>query len=116
MIKTGHIARALLSLTIAAALPASVIWWPVADLPGLGQLTAGDLTLAFAWCLTLPLVFSRRTNKLQRIAGAILVAVVSPGLLACFGAYLYSADSPLLLEFGMYMKRFGLAAILPLSA
>src|SRR5262245_9006036 len=105
MVRSGRVFRTLVAATVALAVPTSVVWWPITNIPGLGILTAGDVTLCVLWCLTLPLLLTASQSPLRRLGGAIVISALLTGTLACAGAAIFGSNNSLALEFGMYMKR-----------
>jgi len=98
------------------AVPASLFWLPVATIPGLGRVTLSDLNLLSLWMVAALHILSRRSADPQRrlpmrmVGFSVLLAV-----LAAFGAFTSEWPSSPAFEFGLQMKRFGLAGVLPLS-
>ena len=98
---------------LLATIPFSLIWVPLARIPGAGNLVVGDLALIGLWVLTLMALLVRGRGDLDLglrtplIAGLALVIAMLAGI----GADLGRSRLPGL-EIMMFMKRFGLAAIM----
>lgn len=104
--------RGLLLLSI----PLSVVWIPVASLPGLGNATLGDVVLLSLWGAVACELTLRGARGVPR-APLLLVAVTAAiGLFAGLGAEISGFERTWILEALQLMKRFGFAAILPLAA
>jgi O-antigen ligase len=102
---------------LLATIPFSLIWVPLARIPGAGNIVVGDLAQIGLWALTLMALLVRGRGDLDLglrtplIAGLALVIAVLAGI----GADLGRSRLPAL-EIMMFMKRFGLAAIIPVAA
>ena len=102
---------------LLATIPFSLLWVPLARVPGVGNVVAGDVAQIGLWVLTLMALLVRGRGDLDLglrtplIAGLALVI----GVLAGIGADLGRSGPPLL-EGMTFMKRFGLSAIIPVSA
>jgi len=109
----GGLAQVLLLLLV----PASVIWWPLTTVPGLGTVTVSDALLLGLWAVTAlsvgPLV---RHGWRTRTAFAIALLPLAVGALGGLAAWLSSGRfSEATLELSLHLKKYGLAAILPLT-
>ncbi|HET9014445.1 MAG TPA: O-antigen ligase family protein [Thermomicrobiaceae bacterium] len=118
--------RAAAARVLIAVVPvATVVWVPVATIPGLGHLTLLDVVLLALWPLALLGLRERRASS--RAAGrALRIALLAllPGLFAGLGLLVFAgagsaavpdASSGAAGEVLLQVKRFGAAAILPLA-
>ena len=102
---------------LLATIPFSLIWVPLARVPGVGNVVVGDVAQIGLWVLTLMALLVRGRRDLELglrtplIAGLALLIAVLAGLGAELGR-----SGPPLLESLTFMKRFGLSAIIPVSA
>lgn len=104
--------RGLLLLSI----PLSVVWLPVASLPGLGNATLTDAVLLALWAAVALELTVRGAAGVPRTPLLLLATTASIGLLAGLGAEISGFERTWVLEALQLMKRFGFAAILPLAA
>jgi O-antigen ligase len=101
---------------LVAAVPLSLVWIPLGNVPGAGNVTASDVGLIALWALTAwALMVHGFVGVDVRAFGLALLAVLV-GVLAALGSELSTLRGRGLLEFFHFMKRFGLASILPLAA
>jgi hypothetical protein len=105
------VGRALL----VAAVPLSMFWFRVGTLGGAGNVTASDVVLVALWLVTVVELLLRGPPDAPRAPLAIACAAVLVGVLAGLGAALSGGEGGALFELSLLMKRFGLAAILPLA-
>jgi O-antigen ligase len=106
----SSLGRALLVWVV----PVTVIWIPVARVPGVGNVTLGDASLAALWALVGVALVLRGLADLR--ADTLLVAVLAVALGAFTGIGASLNDGAGAFEFSLVMKRFGLASILPVAA
>jgi len=104
--------RALLLL----AVPLCLVWLPVGNVPGAGNVTASDLTLAALWGLCAWSLATRGLSKVAIEPAALPLLALAIGLLAAVGSELSTSTGRGPFEFFLLLKRFGLAAVLPLAA
>jgi O-antigen ligase len=104
-------------LLLLLLIPASVIWWPLATIPGFGMVTVSDALLIALWGITALSVGSRVRHDWQvRAAFAIALLPIVIGALAGLAAWNSSGRfSDATLELSLHLKKYGLAAILPLT-
>src|SRR4051812_32361892 len=103
-------------LLLSVAVPASLFWYPIANIGGIGNVTMCDVVLVLLWGITLPRVFARKKiSATDRRPLKILGWVLVLGVLAALGSSVSSGTVGPAQEFAAYMKRFGLAAIIPLA-
>jgi O-antigen ligase len=108
----GAVARALL----VAIVPLSLFWFPIGHVPGAGNVTAADAALLALWAVTAWEVLWRGPAAVDLRTGGLVAAAVLIGALAGLGSELSTATGKGFLELSLFMKRFGLAAVLPLAA
>ena len=110
------ILKAVVRFLILAVVPASLFWFPITELPNIGRVTASDGILVVLWLASLIYYATRRsrTAAMDRAFLILLVALL-PGVLAALGVFAFGGAVGPLTEFGIHMKRFGLAAALPLA-
>ena len=102
---------------LVAVIPLSLIWLPVGRIPGAGNVSAGDVAQLGLWVLAGIALLVHGDAEMDVRAPAIAVLAVVIGLLAGIGAQFTFLDGKgFWLEAGMLMKRFGLAAIVPLAS
>lgn len=101
---------------LLAAVPLSLVWIPVGRLPGMGNLAASDVALLGLWGLVAVTLVLRGTADLDVEGAMILLLAVLIAVLAGLGSEISLARGKGLVEVLSFMKRFGLAAILPVSA
>ena len=107
---------ALHGLLLMLVLPFAVLWIPLVNAPGLGNLTILDCLMVLLWFTTL-LEFGPRWHKScnEKRALRIVVYACAPALLGCIGALAFDSQSRLTTDVLQHAKRFGLPAILPLA-
>jgi hypothetical protein len=101
---------------LVAAVPLSLIWIPVAHIPGAGNVAAGDVALFGLWALTVVAILTRSGLGVGASPALLAALPAAIGLFAATGAALTFTDATAVLEFAHFMKRFGLAAIIPLAS
>lgn len=106
------IGRGLLLLSI----PLSILWIPVAYAPGLGNVTLSDLVLIALWGAVACELVVRGAGDVGRSPLVLLAAAASIGVFAGLGAVIGDFERTWAVEAAFHMKRFGIAAILPLAA
>jgi O-antigen ligase len=107
----ASVARTLLLATV----PLCLVWFPIGTIPGAGNVTASDAALATLWILSL---WSLATSGLSRVPfrpAAMPLLAILVGLFAAVGSEI-NAEGRGSFEFFLFLKRFGLAAVLPLAA
>jgi O-antigen ligase len=104
--------RGLLLLSI----PLSIVWIPVANVPGLGNVALADVVLLALWGAVGCELTLRGARGVRRSPLVIVAVAAAIGLLAGLGAEIEGFDRTWILEALHLMKRFGFAAILPLAA
>jgi O-antigen ligase len=105
------VGRALL----VAIAPLSLVWIPMAGVPGLGNVAVVDAVLIALWAATAADLLMRGAGELELGPPILVVLATAIAALAGIGAEL-SRTGRGVVEFLLFMKRFGLAAILPLAA
>jgi O-antigen ligase len=108
----AFVSRAL----ILAAIPLAVWWVPLGIIPGAGNVTATDAVLALLWVLVAWRLLTGSAARVGTAAIALPLLAVLLGALAGIGAESSGSGINGRFEFALFMKRFGLAAILPLAA
>jgi O-antigen ligase len=104
-------------ILLVAVIPLSLIWLPVGRIPGGGNVSAGDVAQVGLWVLSATALLVHGDAEMDVRAPVIAVLAVVIGLLAGVGAQLTFLDGKgLWFEAAMFMKRFGLAAIVPLAS
>ena len=74
------------------------------------------MILIALWILTLPYYATgKRKSPMRDQTFLILVLATLPGILAALGSIVFEGARGPLIEFAGHMKRFGLAAVLPLA-
>lgn len=102
-------------LLLLGAVPASLVWFPVTSLPGLGNVAGIDVLLISLWAVTLLDLLVRGAGGVEVDTPLLALLAVSIAVLAGIGAEL-ARNGRGLIEALLFMKRFGLAAIIPLAA
>ncbi len=105
----------LARLLLLAVIPCSVVWFPVALTPA-GTIAGSDAILIALWALTAVDVVVAGTRRVDLYAPAIVLLAIGIAVLAAMGAEIARARAEGAFEFMLFMKRFGLAAIIPLCA
>ncbi len=109
---------------IVLSLPAAIFWFPVLNLPSVGNVSGSDAVFMALWVVTLVSQGNGLLSHRRRQAFVLLGLVLLVGLSSMLGTLvsnaLYVRSDPdfngnLLKEFAFYLKQFGLAAILPLA-
>jgi hypothetical protein len=104
-------------ILLVAVIPLSLIWLPVGHIPGAGNVSAGDVAQLGLWVLSAVALLVHGDAEMDVRAPLIAVLAVVIGLLAGIGAQLTFLDGKgLWLETALLMKRFGLAAVVPLAS
>ncbi len=107
------LARALL----LAAIPLALWWYPLGVIPAAGNVAASDAALVALWPLVAwRLLVTGGAASAALAPLAIMLLTVLMGLLAGIGAELSGSGIHGTYEFALFMKRFGLASILPVAA
>ena len=101
---------------LLASVPLSVVWIPVASVPGLGNVAASDLVLLGLWAAAALELTLRGARDVEGEPFVLLALAGALGLLAGLGAEVAGHEGTFVLETLLLMKRFGFAAILPLAA
>jgi hypothetical protein len=101
---------------LLAVIPLSVVWVPVVRLPGLGNVSASDSVLLALWVVTGAALVMGGWFVIGHRPVLLILLALAIGTLAAFGAE-FAAVGPgkARLEFMHFMKKFGLASILPLA-
>jgi O-antigen ligase len=102
-------------LLLLAAVPASLVWVPVATLPGLGNVAGIDVLLLSLWAIVALDLLVRGTAGLEVEAPMLVLLAGAVAVLAGIGAEL-ARNGRGMVEALLFMKRFGLAAIIPVAA
>lgn len=101
---------------LLATIPLSLIWLPVGNVPGVGNVSGGDAAQIGLWVVTLSaLVLKGRVDVGLRAPGIAALALALATLAGIAGA-LSGRPGAGGLEFMLLMKRFGLSAVVPLAA
>lgn len=103
-------------LAILAAIPLACLWWPLGTIPAAGRVTLSDAVLFTLWVLSAWEVLLRAGSGVGARPIALVLLVVAIGALAGVGAAVTASRTHGTFEFALFMKRFGLAGILPLAA
>lgn len=104
------------NVLIALSVPATLIWLPIATLPGVGNITLSDIVFLLLWIIVfLKFIALRRISKVFVIPLRILVFAICLGMLSAFGSAAFGGTIGPVSEMALFMKRFGLASILPLA-
>lgn len=109
--------RRMSVVLILLAIPASLVWVPLFDVPGAGNVALSDVMLSALWVLTLFRIRAvRGERRVLRSAVAIALLPLVVGALAAFGAFWFSGrlDSAIL-ELSIVAKKYGLAAVIPVA-
>jgi O-antigen ligase len=106
----------LLTVLGLLAVPSSLFWLPIFRFQELGNVVLGDAVGMLLIATTLgTFIFARRTPQDRQLFWIFGYAVLI-GIAAEVGASTFrESDSLFIQEFSVHMKRFGLAAILPLA-
>jgi hypothetical protein len=104
-------ARALLLASVAF----SLLWVPIIRI-GSWTVAASDTALLGLWAITGFDLLTRGVRSLDGRTPSIALLAIAIALLAFIGAELNLSEGPRFLEIALFMKRFGLAAIIPLAA
>ena len=99
---------------VVLSAPVSVIWIPVARVPGAGNVTVSDAALVGLWALVAAALVLRGLGDVRAHAPSLALLATAIGVFAAIGSSLSGGIGPF--EFSLTMKRFGLASILPLAA
>jgi hypothetical protein len=109
---TASLGRVLL----LAAIPLSLVWIPVGRLPGMGNVAASDVALLGLWALVAVALLVRGGADVDPAAALMPVLALLVAALAGLGSEISLPQGKGLFEALSFMKRFGLAAIMPLAA
>jgi O-antigen ligase len=101
---------------LLSSVPLSVVWIPVAAVPGLGNVAAADVVLLGLWAACAVELALRGVRGVEAEPFVVLALAGGLGLLAGLGAEVAGHEGTFVLETLLLMKRFGFAAILPLAA
>jgi O-antigen ligase len=112
--RDGALARAGRALLLVA-IAGSLVWFPIAR-TGAGTIAGSDAALISLWALTILDLLLRGTSDVDVDSASIAVLAIFIALLAAFGSALTRSSATGPFEFMLFMKRFGLAAIIPLAA
>jgi O-antigen ligase len=112
--RAGALARAGRALLLVA-IAGSLVWFPIAR-TGAGTIAGSDAALIFLWALTILDLLVRGSSDVDVDSASIAVLAIFIALLAAFGSALTRSSATGPFEFMLFMKRFGLAAIIPLAA
>lgn len=99
---------------LVVVVPVTVIWLPLARIPGAGNVTLGDASLATLWALVGVALVLRGLADLR--ADTLLIALLAVALGGLTGIGAAANEGAGAFEFSLVMKRFGLASILPVAA
>jgi hypothetical protein len=113
--RRGPVASAA-RLALLAAIPLACFWWPIGTVPAAGRVTMSDAVLFALWLLSAWEVLVRGTSSMGPKAFELIALVIAVGVLAGIGAALSGSETHATFEFALFMKRFGLAGILPFAA
>ena len=103
-------------LLLTLVLPFTVLWLPLLNSPGLGNLTILDCVLLLLWGTTLlQLVTKSRKSSGEDRALRTAVYAFAPAVFGVVGALLLDSQSRLTTEILQHAKRFGLLSIIPLA-
>lgn len=104
-------------ILLVAVIPLSLIWLPVGRIPGAGNVSAGDAAQLGLWVVSAIALLVHRDAEVDVRAPVMAILAVAIAILAGIGAQLTFLDgNGLWLEAALLMKRFGLAAIVPLAS
>jgi hypothetical protein len=95
--------------------PLCLVWLPLGSVPA-GNVTVSDAVLAGLWILTIWDLVTRGLSDVDPRTPAMLLLALGIGLLAAIGSELNTRGGKGAFEFFLLLKRFGLAAVLPLAA
>ena len=101
---------------LLASVPLSVVWIPVANVPGLGNVALADVGLLGLWTAVALELLIRGAGGVGRGPLLLVPAAAAIGVFAGLGTEVAGFDRTWILEALHLMKRFGFAAILPLAA
>jgi O-antigen ligase len=102
-------------MLLIASVAFSLVWFPVAR-TGVGTIAGSDAALIALWAVTALDLLVRGAWELDVETPAMVVMAIVIALLAAAASEVSRAQSDGLLEFMSFMKRFGLAAVIPLAA
>jgi O-antigen ligase len=112
--RDGALARSGRTLLLAAV-AGSLVWFPLAR-TGAGTIAGSDAALIALWLVTIVDLLLRGGADVDRDSASIPVLAIFIALLAALGSALARSSDTGPFEFMLFMKRFGLAAIIPLAA
>jgi O-antigen ligase len=101
---------------LLASVPLSIVWIPVASVPGLGNIALADVVLLGLWAAVAFELTVGGARGVERTPLILVPAAAAIGIFAGLGAEIAGFDRTWILEALHLMKRFGFAAILPLAA
>src|SRR4051812_2651551 len=100
--RTSGAVATLARILIGIALPASVVWIPLATIPATGTVALIDAVLATLWLLTLLNVAMKpQLNADEARAWSIAVLAIAPGIFAALGSWTFDPTASPLIEFGI---------------
>jgi len=100
---------------LLAGVACSLVWFPVAR-TGAGTIAGSDVVLLALWVVTAVDLAVRGASDLDVEAPSIVVLALAIAVLAALGSELSRTSGRGTFEFMLFMKRFGLAAVIPLAA
>jgi O-antigen ligase len=101
---------------LLALIPLTVVWLPLAKLPGLGTVTASDAALMALWGIVAFDLVAAGVSGLPHHTVTIVVLALLIAVLAGIGGEFGPEPGSGAQEFQLLMKKFGLAAVIPLAA
>jgi O-antigen ligase len=111
--RTGIVAgtgRVLLLCAVAF----SLVWFPVAR-TGAGTIAGSDAALFALWAVTALDLLLRGASGVEAETASMVILALAVAALAALGAELSGAGTSGSFEFMLFLKRFGLAAVIPLA-
>jgi O-antigen ligase len=109
----GFVGRGLFLVIV----PLSIVWIPIGDIPGAGTITLGDSALVALWGVTAVALLVRGVADLDLRTPLMIVLAMAIGVLAGIASEMSTVSGRGgTFEFMQFVKRFGLASILPLAA
>jgi O-antigen ligase len=103
-------------LLLLVLIPLTIVWLPLTTLPGMGTVTASDAALMALWGIVAFDLIVFGALGLEHHTVTILVLAVVIAVLAGLGGELGPEHGTGAREFQLIMKKFGLAAVIPLAA
>lgn len=111
----GGVVPFLGRLLLLAVIPFTIVWLPLTKLPGVGTVTASDAALMLLWAIVALDLLTFGISDLEHHTMTLLLLALFIALLAGVGGELGPARGSGAREFQLFMKRFGLAAVIPLA-